>query len=156
MTTAFPVHLVQNVVNRYLTLTRHDRNPPASFSDTTPTFYFKLPYNGPFSVITQKKVRHFVKRYCNNIDIKIVFSSFKIGNMFSVKDPIPRGLRACVVYKFLCAGCNACYVGETTRHFSTRVREHMSSDRASHIFRHLQHSQQCRTLCSNAVIVLAS
>ena len=34
--------------------------------------------------------------------------------MFSVKDPIPRGLRANAVYKFLCAGCSACYVGETT------------------------------------------
>ena len=29
--------------------------------------------------------------------------------MFGVKDPIPRGLRAGVVCKFLCAGCNACY-----------------------------------------------
>ena len=31
-----------------------------------------------------------------------------IGNLFSVKDPVPRGLRAGVVYKFLCAGCSAC------------------------------------------------
>ena len=45
--------------------------------------------------------------------------------MFGVKDPIPRGLRTCVVYKFLCAGSNACYVGETRRHLSTRVQEHL-------------------------------
>ena len=114
----FPVHLVQNTINRCLTFTRHGGNPPVSVSDTVRTLYFKLPYIGPFSIITQKKVRHFVKRYCNNIDIKLVFSSFKIGNLFSVKHPVPRGLRAGVVYKFLCAGCNACYVGETTRHFS--------------------------------------
>ena len=50
---------------------------------------------------------------------------------------------------FLCAGCNASYVGETTRPFSTRVREHLVSDGTSHIFRHLQNSQQCRTLCSH-------
>jgi len=98
-------------------------NPPASVSDTTRTFCFKLPYSGPFSIITQKKIHHFAKRYCNNIDIKLVFSSFKIGNKFSVKYPIPFELRASVVYKFSCAGCTACYVGETTRHFSTRVRE---------------------------------
>ena len=103
-----PVHLVENIINRYLTLTRHGCNPPASVSDTIRTFYFKLPYIGPFSFITQKKVRLFAKRYCNNIDIKLVFSSFKIGNMFSVKDPVPSGLRAGVVYKFLCAGCSAC------------------------------------------------
>ena len=28
--------------------------------------------------------------------------------MFGVKDPIPLGLRRCVVHKFLYAGCNAC------------------------------------------------
>ena len=77
-----------------------------------------------------------------------VFSFFKIGNMFRVKDPIPRGLRSRVVYKFACAGCNACHVGETTRHFSTRVREHLFSDKTSHVFKHLQNSEHCRTLCS--------
>ena len=46
------------------------------------------------------------------------------------------GFRSCVVYKFSCAGCTACYVGETTRHFNTRVREHLETNRASHIFKH--------------------
>ena len=69
--------------------------------------------------------------------------------MFSVKDPIPRGFRAGVVYKFLCAGCSAYYVCETTRHFSKRVHEHIFSVRNSHIFKHLQNSEHCRTLCSN-------
>ena len=30
--------------------------------------------------------------------------------------------------KFTCAGCNTCYVGETIRHFSRRVKEHLASD----------------------------
>lgn len=51
--------------------------------------------------------------------------SLKIGGMFSVKDPISCELRASVVYKFLCAGCNACYIGETNQHFSTRVPENL-------------------------------
>ena len=71
---------------------------------------------------------------CYDLDIKLVFSSFKICNLFGVKDPVPDGLRSRLVYKFVCAGCNACYVGETCRHFYTRVREHLVSDRASHIF----------------------
>lgn len=66
-----------------------------------------------------------------------VFSSFKIGNMFGVKDPIPGGLRSRVVYKYALSGSNASYVGETVRHFSTRVKEHLASDRVSQIFRHL-------------------
>ena len=79
----------------------------------------------------------------------MVFSTFQIGNMFGVKDLIPRGLRTCVVYKFLCAGCIAYYVRETSRHLSTRVREHLVSDRTSHIFKHLYNSPQCRTPCSD-------
>ena len=65
-----------------------------------------------------------------------------------MEDPIPGGLRSRAVYKFACAGCNACYVGETTRRFSTRVREHLVSDNeACHIFKHLQNSEICRALC---------
>ena len=95
------------------------------------------------------KVTNLIKRYCDDLDIKQVFSSFKIGKLFGVKDPIPGGLRSCVVYKFACAGCNACSdVGETTRQFSTRVREHLVGDKASHIFEHLQNSKHCRALCS--------
>ena len=60
----------------------------------------------------------------NNANIELAFSSFKVGNRFSVKDPIPNGPRSCVAYQFSCAGCAACYVVETTRHFNTRVREH--------------------------------
>ena len=68
--------------------------------------------------------------------------------MFGVKDPVPDELRSRVVYKFACAGCNVCYVGETARHFSTRAREYLGSDRASHVFKHLQNSEHCRALCS--------
>ena len=72
------------------------------------------------------------------------FSSFKIRSMFSVKDPVPVELRSNVVYKFTCASCNSCYVGETTRHLSTRIREHLNRDRPSHIFQHLQQFEACR------------
>ena len=44
----FSVHLIERIINRYLTFTRQDCNPLASVSDTTRTctFYFKLPYIG--------------------------------------------------------------------------------------------------------------
>ena len=73
----FSVHLVQNIFNSYLTFTHHDCNPLASFLDTTSTFYCKKPYIGPFSIITQKNVYLFAKRYCKSIrDDKLNFSSF--------------------------------------------------------------------------------
>ena len=39
--------------------------------------------------------------------------------------------------------------GQTSRHLSTRMREHLVSDRTSHILKHLHNSPQCRTLCSD-------
>ena len=106
---------------------------PVSVSDTTTNFYFKLPYIGPFSVVTQKKGSPICYRYCNSIDIKLIFSSFNIGTMFGVKDAVSRVLRTCVFCKFLCEACNACpwsVIGPFT--FSDI----------------LHNSPQCRTLCS--------
>ena len=34
--------------------------------------------------------------------MKLVFSSFKIGNLFGVKDSVSEGLRSRVVYNFVC------------------------------------------------------
>ena len=68
--------------------------------------------------------------------------------MFSVKDSVPQGLRSRVVYKFSCAGCNASYIGETTRHLCTRIREHLLSDKSSHVYRHLQSSRACHDSCA--------
>ena len=80
--------------------------------------------------------------------IKLVFSAFKIRYLFSAKDSIPRELRSCVVYKFLCANCNVSYIGETTRHFSTRVREHLHSAKSSHVYKQLKASEECKNSCS--------
>ena len=68
--------------------------------------------------------------------------------MFGVKEPIPGGLRPSVVYKFACTGCNACYVSETSWHFSTRVRESIYPVIGLSNFQNLQNPQHCRTLCS--------
>ena len=97
---------------------------------------------------SKSKIRRLVNRYCHDLDIKLVFTTFKLRNLFSVKDSVPRELRSRVIYKFTCACCNACYIGETGRHFTTRVREHLSSDKSSHIFKHLLSSECCRQSCS--------
>ena len=69
--------------------------------------------------------------------IRLAFSSFKFENLMNVEDSVPRSLRLNVVYKFTCVKCNSAYVGETRRHLSTRVREHLVTDKNSHILKHL-------------------
>ena len=114
----------------------------------TPKYFYKLPYLGRFSTVVQRNIRRLVNRYCNDLDTKLVFTTFKLRNLFSVKDSVPKELRSRVIYKYTCACCNAWYIGETGCHFSTRVREHLSSDKSSHIFKHLISSERCRQSCS--------
>ena len=40
----------------------------------------------------EKRLCKLVQRYCTNIEIKLALSSFKVGSMFSVKDPVPLDL----------------------------------------------------------------
>ena len=145
----FPLYIIDKIISRYLTSIHSDTKQfNVKPDDMSNTRYFKLPYIGPYSKIISHKVKLLTKQFCNDLNIKLVFSSFKIRNMFPVKDPVPKGLCSNVVYKFQCAGCNACYIGETGRHFATRVTEHLTTDRNSHIFKHLKSSSHCQDLCS--------
>ena len=123
----YPEYLINRVVKAYL-----DNNGNSAPSDDNNNLYFKLPCL-PLSNFAQGKVRTLVKRYCSNLNIKLAFSSFKIKNLIKVKDSVLRSLRSCVVYKFTCAGYNSVYVGETCRHISTRIHEHLFTDKNSHI-----------------------
>ena len=79
---------------------------------------------GRFSTVAQSKIRRPVKRYCNELDIKLVLTAFNFRNLFSVKDSVPRELRSRVpVYKFTCAYCNACY----NNHRNAMVTLHTST-----------------------------
>ena len=110
---------------------------------------FRLPHL-PLSNFAQRKLCALIKTYCNNPKIKLVFSSFKIKNLIRVKDLVPRSLLSCVVHKFSCAECNSIYVGETSRHISTRVRGHLFKDKKSHVFKHLESSDACKSACNES------
>ena len=108
--------------------------------------YFKLPYIGKFSTLTKNKVKCLVEKYCKDIDVSLVFTSYKIKDSFSTKDYVPKALKSGIVYQFVCASCKACYVGETTRHYSTRIKEHLEKDSNSHVYKHINNSPDCRNL----------
>ena len=52
-------------------------------------------------------------------------------------------LKSFLVYKFTCASCSSSYIGETCRHFKTRIEEHIKKDNQSHIFKHLHSTATC-------------
>ena len=61
---------------------------------------------------------------------------------FSVKDATPYFLKYFLVYKFICARCKS-YIGETCRHFTTRIDEHFKKDKKPHVFQYLQNKEEC-------------
>ena len=84
------------------------------------------------------------KEFCKeHFNIKLNFISFKFKNYFSYKDPIPDDLKSFRVYKFTCASCSSSYIGQTCRHFKTRIEEHIKNDNKSYILKHLNSTATC-------------
>ena len=107
------------------------------------------------SVIFSKKIKELFKKYYG-IDIRVVFTSFKVKNYFSLKYCTPLPLLANVVYKFECLrDANTFYIGKTIRHLATRVKEHGSSNSA--IYSHLLTCETCKSnfSCNNFSVIWA-
>ena len=92
------------------------------------------------------KINRLCKFYCKSLSIKIVLTPFEIGDMFNVKNPIPKSPKSFVVYKFVCPGRNSCSIGETTHHLLTRIKQHLETDKKSHVFAYLVNNETCKAL----------
>ena len=86
------------------------------------------------------------KYYYKSTNINIIFSSFKVGDLFSIKESVPKHPRSVVVCRFTCPGCNGSYIGEKTCHL-TLMKGHLETDSKSHIFKHLSTNRNCEELC---------
>ena len=142
--------MIDNVVKRHLQNAINKTNT-GSMPVEMPNIekrYFKLPFIGMHSKVTQNKIEKLCKRFCKNAKIKLVFSSHKLRQTFSYKDSYPSVLSSKVVYRFVCASCNANYVGQTHRHLITRIDEHFDKDKKSQIYQHLMSSTDCLNACS--------
>ena len=122
MKNIYPSYLIDKQVKRLLHK-KFSTNNCNAVKESKTTLYYKLPYIGSFSNNNKKKVEELCKKFSKNSNISIVFSPFKTGDMFSSKYCLPSGLKSFVVYKFVCAGCQSCYIGETKRHLPTRINE---------------------------------
>ena len=108
ITNQFPSSLVNKTVKHYLfnSFASTSRTFAATSSNVSRTHYYKSPFVDPFSSYAQRRIKHLTRRYCKNLDIKLVFVPYKIKNVFSAKDAISKLSRSRVVYKFSCAGCS--------------------------------------------------
>ena len=53
-----------------------------------------------------------MNEYCKDLNVKIIFSPFKLSTMFSPKDFVPDSVKSRVLYQFTCASCGARYIGK--------------------------------------------
>ena len=84
--------------------------------------YMSISHNKDLKI----KLSKLVSDYYPQLNLRIIFSNNDtIGKMFPYKDCVPSSLRSNVVYKFQCSVCNSTYIGETIRHYKTRISEHM-------------------------------
>ena len=127
----YPPKLIDKSVYRYLSkkiINKSSETDPIKTNENIR--YFKLSFIVKFSKFNENKLQKLTKQFCKECtNIKFVFSTFKLASLFSTKDKVPYGLKSYVVYKFLCAGCNASYVGETYRHISIRTHEHLETQK---------------------------
>lgn len=102
--------------------------------------YFVIPYHGTASVTLAKRLRKMVEKTKSSIELS--FSTCKVSSYFSNKEKIPGLLRSSVIYKFTCGAVPACaYIGRTSRHLLTRIREHASTRSA--VSEHLSSCVTC-------------
>ena len=68
---------------------------------------------------------------------------------FQQRIKFPSFLKSMVVYKFICASCNACYMDVTSRHLPTRIKEHLNTDKRLYICQHLSSNESCFNSCTD-------
>ena len=139
---AYPPFLIDKVIKKYLDY-KFSSNQN-QLKDKSDNHYFKLPYISNLSHNIYYKLSKLCKEfYKESFNIKLVFSSFKIKNYFSCKEPIPNDLKSFLVYKFTFASLPSIYVGKTCCHVKTSIEVHIKKDNESHIFKHLHSTPTC-------------
>ena len=85
--------LINNVIEKYLSY-KFSSNQN-QLKDTSYVYYFKLPYIINLSHHIKNKLTKLCKEFCKeSVNIKLVFTSFRIKNYFSYKDPSPDDLKS--------------------------------------------------------------
>ena len=117
---SFYNNIIRSVLDKQFTNISNATNEFASKNGNKPPLLLYLQYRGNVSDRMLKKVRGIKP------EIKVTFLTTKLRDLISsLKPPIPKELKSRVVYKIECSSCKACYVGQTSRHFCTRLSEHL-------------------------------
>ena len=120
----YPTHLFDNLLNAFLNKVYTAK----SKVHTVPKklMYISLPFYGKDSERYYVSLFRTLSTFYPHIKfVPILKTNFTLASFFPFKDRIPSELRACVIYKYNCSGCNATYIGSTLRRSLERFHEHL-------------------------------
>ena len=102
----------QDCVSRFVSK-KVQEQPNSRPKEDSVEYVFCIPYIGKPSVMYSRKIKQIFKQYyC--INVKTVFTTFKVKNYFSLKCNTPLALKSKVVYKFNCLrDADISYIGKT-------------------------------------------
>ena len=102
-------------------------NPPAlKLTAPKKPLFISIPFTDHSTNFALKKqLSNIISKFYPHITIKIIFTNkMSVGSFFKHIDQVPFSLLSNVVYKYKCRQCDSTYIGESIRHFATRIAEH--------------------------------
>jgi hypothetical protein len=125
-----------------------DENTALNNNDTLDQAFLSIPYYGRCSIEFGKSMSKIIFNNFN-INLKVAYTTVKIGNLFHLKSRTPHPLSMNVVYRFSCAAnAQVTYIGYTSRHLTTRVEEHtdLTLKSSSHVHKHIKQCSACKNV----------
>ena len=87
--------------------------------------FWQLPYKKSQEEFGRKTCM-FINRLLKDNTISIAYNTQKTSSFFPNKDQVAQNLLSHLVYQYDCGRCHMRYIGETKRHFVTRMDEHIT------------------------------
>ena len=111
------------MINKEIKLHADRLKKPKSFGPQKWHVILKLPFIGKKSHIFEKKLKLMTESLYSAVTPRVIFVSKPVLKI-ELKDPISHMEKSCVVYSFNCF-CERSYIGQTSRHLRTRMKEHI-------------------------------
>ncbi|CAF3796434.1 unnamed protein product [Rotaria socialis] len=126
----YPNSKLDSIIRRQLNLMYESTTPITPPALTIDTVVLRIPYFGPLSQVYTKRITSTITKNYPLKQIRVVYDvQERVGDSFTLKDPIPENMQSGVVYEATCPECSIKYIGKTFRHLKTRVHEHINDQK---------------------------
>ena len=141
----YPLHFFNNVLSRFLeSRDQSHLDLPAEDEQSEVEVYLRIPYLGSPSLQFSKSLVGLLQSKFDTT-VKVAFYTFKVGDYFTLKDPIAPLFCSNLVYEYTCP-CDrgTSYLGMTTRQWFLRMGEHLDPTKKTAVSSHFAQCRVCR------------